>query len=78
MILRIMARTQGARMIDPSHMPKIAAVIAIVAFGVYRRVRRSIGRQTLTAGRQYVRMGVFTAVTLILCFLSPLPPVAVA
>ena len=36
-------------MIDASNLPKIAAVTAIVAFGVYRRVRRNIGRQILSA-----------------------------
>ena len=59
-------------MIDASNLPKIAAVTAIVAFGVYRRVRRNIGRQILTAQRQYVRMGLFTVLCLVLTFLHPL------
>ncbi len=41
-------------MIDASNMPKIAAVFAIVAFGVYRRVRRNIGRRfSLPGGSMY-------------------------
>ncbi len=36
-------------MIDPNHLPRIAGITASVAFGVYRRVRRNIGRQPLTA-----------------------------
>lgn len=65
-------------MIDANNLPKIAAVTAIVAFGVYRRVRRNIGRQILTAPRQYVRMGLFTVLCLALTFLRPLQPTAVA
>src|ERR1700723_214062 len=65
-------------MIDASNLPKIAAVTAIVAFGVYRRVRRNIGRQILTAPRQYVRMGLISVLCLVLTFLHPLQPVAVA
>jgi hypothetical protein len=61
-------------MIDPNNLPKIAAITAIVAFGVYRRVRRNIGRQTLTAARQYVRMTIFTVVCLVLAFVQPLHP----
>ncbi len=65
-------------MIDASNLPKMAAVTAIVAFGVYRRVRRNIGRQILTAQRQYVRMGVISVLCLLLAFLKPLQPTAVA
>jgi hypothetical protein len=65
-------------MIDASNLPKIAAVTVIVGFGVYRRVRRSIGRQLLTAPRQYVRMGLITVLCLVLTFLHPLQPIAVA
>jgi hypothetical protein len=65
-------------MIDASNLPRIAAVTAIVAFGVYRRVRRNIGRQILTATRQYVRMGLISVLCLVLTFLHPLQPVAVA
>jgi cytochrome b561 len=65
-------------MIDPHNLPKIAAITAIVAFGVYRRVRRNIGRQTLTAPRQYVRMAIFTVLCLFLAFAQPLHPAAVA
>jgi hypothetical protein len=65
-------------MIDPNNLPRIAAISAIVAFGVYRRVRRNIGRQTLTATRQYVRMTIFTVVCLVLAFIQPLHPAGVA
>ena len=65
-------------MIDASNLPKMAAVIAVVGFGVYRRVRRNIGRQTLTAMRQYVRMGLLSVLCLVLTFLHPLQPIAVA
>src|SRR6201996_8436757 len=65
-------------MIDANNLPKIAAVTAIVAFGVYRRVRRNIGRQVLTAPRQYVRMGLITVLCLVLAFLRPLHAVGIA
>ena len=65
-------------MLDPHNLPKIAAVTAIVAFGVYRRVRRNIGRQTLTATRQYVRMAIFTVLCIVLAFIQPLHPAGVA
>ncbi len=65
-------------MIDPNNLPKLAAVTAIVAFGVYRRVRRTIGRQTLTAARQYVRMAIFTVLCVGLAFAQPLHPAGVA
>ena len=65
-------------MIDASNLPKMVAVTAIVAFGVYRRVRRNIGRQILTATRQYVRMGLISVLCLVLTFLHPLQPVAAA
>ena len=65
-------------MIDPHNLPKIAAVTAIVAFGVYRRVRRNIGRQTLTATRQYLRMTIFTVLCVVLAFIQPLHPAGVA
>ena len=65
-------------MIDTNNLPKIAAIAAVVAFGVYRRVRRNIGRQTLTATRQYVRMAIFTVLCLVLAFTQPLNPVGVA
>jgi hypothetical protein len=65
-------------MIDASNLPRIAAITAIVAFGVYRRVRRNIGRQSLTATRQYVRIGLFSVLCLVLTFLHPLDPKAVA
>jgi hypothetical protein len=65
-------------MIDVNNLPKIAAVTAIVAFGVYRRVRRNIGRQILTATRQYVRMGLISVLCLVLAFLHPLQPIGVA
>jgi hypothetical protein len=65
-------------MIDPNNLPRIAAVTAIVAFGMYRRVRRNIGRQSLTAGRQYLRMAILTAICIGLAVVQPLSPVAVA
>ncbi len=65
-------------MLNSSNLATTAAVTAIVAFGIYRRVRRSIGRQTLTAGRQYFRMALFTILCLILAFSQPLHPVAQA
>lgn len=65
-------------MIDSSNLPKMAAITAIVAFGVYRRVRRNIGRQTLTANRQYFRMAFFTLICVLLAFSHPLQPAGVA
>ena len=65
-------------MIDASNLPRIAAVTAVVAFGVYRRVRRNIGRQVLTATRQYVRMALISVLCVVLAFLHPLQPLALA
>jgi hypothetical protein len=65
-------------MLDSSNLPKIAAITAIVAFGVYRRVRRNIGRQQLTATRQYFRMAVFAVICVVLAFIQPLHPAGVA
>jgi hypothetical protein len=65
-------------MIDPNHLPRIAGITAIVAFGVYRRVRRNIGRQPLTAARQYVRMTVFSVLCIVLASLQPLHAAGVA
>lgn len=65
-------------MIDPNNFPKIAAITLVVAFGVYRRVRRNIGRQTLTASRQYVRMALISVLCLAITFLRPLQPLGVA
>jgi hypothetical protein len=56
-------------MLNSSNLATTAAVTAVVAFGIYRRVRRNIGRQTLTAGRQYLRMAFFV----LLCGLLALP-----
>ena len=49
-------------MLSSSNLATTAAVTAIVAFGIYRRVRRNIGRQTLTAGRQVFRLVLFPLV----------------
>ncbi|MGC1457785.1 MAG: hypothetical protein WA825_05875 [Steroidobacteraceae bacterium] len=67
-------------MINSSNLAPMVLVTAIVVFGIYRRVRRNIGRQTLTAGRQYARMGIFTAICLLLLLASghALQPRAVA
>jgi hypothetical protein len=65
-------------MINSSNLAPAVLVTAIVAFGIYRRVRRNIGRQTLTAGRQYARMAIFAVVCLILALAHPLQPLAVA
>jgi hypothetical protein len=65
-------------MINSSNLAPAVLVTAIVAFGIYRRIRRNIGRQPLTAGRQYARMAIFTVVCLFLAFAHPLQPVAVA
>jgi hypothetical protein len=65
-------------MINSSNLAPAVLVTAIVAFGIYRRIRRNIGRQTLTAGRQYARMAIFTVLCLFLAFAHPLQPAAVA
>jgi hypothetical protein len=65
-------------MLNSSNLATTAAVAAIVAFGIYRRVRRNIGRQTLTAGRQYLRMTIFTVLCVALAFAQPLHPLAEA
>jgi hypothetical protein len=65
-------------MLNSSNLATTAAVSAVVAFGIYRRVRRNIGRQTLTAGRQIFRMVLFTMLCGILAFIHPLQPLAEA
>ncbi|HEY4340138.1 MAG TPA: hypothetical protein VGM97_09355 [Steroidobacteraceae bacterium] len=65
-------------MLNSSNMATTAAVTAIVVLGIYRRVRRNIGRQTLTAGRQYFLMALFTILCLVLTFIRPLQPLAIA
>ena len=55
-------------MLNSSNLATTVAVTAVVAFGIYRRVRRNIGRQTLTAGRQIFRMVFFTLICAILAF----------
>lgn len=39
-------------------------VAALVIFGLYRRMRRSFGRQRVTEGRMWIRIGIFTVITL--------------
>jgi hypothetical protein len=73
-----MARTNGGPMLNSSNLATTAAVTAIVLLGIYRRVRRNIGRQTLTAGRQYFRMGLFVILCLALALLHPLQPLGMA
>src|ERR1700749_1276915 len=63
--LRIMAASSEASMLNSNNFATTAAVAAIVAFGIYRRVRRNIGRQTLTARRQYIRMTIISVVCLL-------------
>jgi hypothetical protein len=65
-------------MLNSSNLATTAAVTAVVAFGIYRRVRRNIGRQTLTARRQIVRMVLFTVICAVVTFAHPLQPIAVA
>jgi hypothetical protein len=65
-------------MLDSSHLATTAAITAIVAFGIYRRVRRNIGRQTLTATRPVIRMAFFALICLLLAFQHPLQPIAQA
>ena len=69
-------------MLSSSNLATTAAVTAIVAFGIYRRVRRTIGRQTLTANRQIIRMAIFVlvcaAVSVTTFRQHGLPPVSVA
>jgi hypothetical protein len=65
-------------MLNSSNLATTAAIAAIMAFGIYRRVRRNIGRQTLTAGRQYFRMTFFIIICSVLAFLQRPDPVAEA
>ncbi len=65
-------------MLNSSNLATTAAVTAVVAFGIYRRVRRNIGRQGLTAGRQIFRMVFFALLCAALALLHPLQPEAVA
>jgi hypothetical protein len=65
-------------MLNSSNLATTAAVTAVVAFGIYRRVRRNIGRQTLTARRQIIRMVLLVAICGALTFAHPLQPLAVA
>lgn len=65
-------------MLNSSNMATTAAVTAIVLLGIYRRVRRNIGRQTLTAGRQYFRMAMFTIICVALAVIHPPQPLGIA
>jgi len=38
-------------------------VAALVVWGLYRRMRRSFGRQRVTEGRMWFRIGIFTLIT---------------
>lgn len=40
-------------------------VAALVIWGLYRRMRRSFGRQRVTEGRMWLRIGIFTVLTVI-------------
>ena len=65
-------------MLNSGNLAPTAAVTAVVAFGIYRRVRRSIGPQPLSAGRQIFRMALFALVCVTLAVLHPLQPRAEA
>ncbi|HEX5459971.1 MAG TPA: hypothetical protein VFX20_08365 [Steroidobacteraceae bacterium] len=40
-------------------------IAALVIFGLYRRMRRSFGRQRVTEGRMWLRIGIFTVITVL-------------
>ena len=40
-------------------------VAALVVFGLYRRMRRSFGRQRVTEGRMWIRIGIFAVITVV-------------
>jgi hypothetical protein len=40
-------------------------VAALVIWGLYRRMRRSFGRQRVTEGRMWLRIGIFTVITVL-------------
>jgi len=65
-------------MLNSGNLGSAAAVTAVVAFGIYRRVRRSIGPQPLTAGRQILRLTILGLLCAFLAVAHPLQPVAVA
>jgi hypothetical protein len=46
---------------DPRITPYLIA--ALVAWGIYRRLRRSFGRQRVREGRMWIRIGILTALT---------------
>lgn len=41
-------------------------VAALVIFGLYRRMRRSFGRQRVTEGRMWIRIGILTVLTVMI------------
>jgi len=41
-------------------------VAALVIWGLYRRMRRSFGRQRVTEGRMWLRIGIFTVLTVLI------------
>lgn len=41
-------------------------IAALVIFGLYRRMRRSFGRQRVTEGRMWVRIAIFTVITVLM------------
>lgn len=48
---------------DPRLMPYVVA--ALVVWGLYRRLRRSFGRQRVRAGLMWLRMGILAAVAVL-------------
>jgi hypothetical protein len=40
-------------------------IAALVIFGLYRRMRRSFGRQRVTEGRMWLRIGILTVITVV-------------
>jgi hypothetical protein len=65
-------------MLNSSNLAPTAAITAVVLFGMYRRVRRNIGRQTLTVARPVLAMVLFTFLCVALAIAQPLEPRAVA
>ncbi len=62
----------------PANIGPTIAIAAVASFGIYRRVRRNIGRQPLSPKRLGFRIAIFALVCALVAALAPLPHYAPA
>ena len=57
--------------IEPRAILNALVITVVIAFVLYRRVRRSIGRQRLQPGQLWFRIALFSVVCVLILFLRP-------